>query len=54
MGALLQVVGDHEFVFTNAPTAYVSQASEDGQRWRDLVETRMEWDRRLFRIHRLP
>jgi hypothetical protein len=53
VGALLQVVGDHEFVFTNAPTAYVWQASDDGQRWRDLAETRMERDRRLFRVHRL-
>jgi hypothetical protein len=53
VGALLQVVGDHEFVFTNAPTACVWQASDDGQRWRDLAETRLERDRRLFRVHRL-
>jgi hypothetical protein len=53
VGALLQVVGDHEFVFTNAPTAYVWQVSDDGQRWRDLPETRSERDRRLFRIQRL-
>ncbi len=53
IGAILQVQGDHAFVFTNAPSSYVWQTSDDGNLWRDLRETRVRAERRLFRIHRL-
>lgn len=54
VGAILQIVGDHDFVFQRAPRSYVWQASLEGQRWRDLPTTRKTDERRLYRIHRLP
>lgn len=53
IGSIFQVVGDHDFVFTNAPSAYVWQASDDGESWRELPSTRTTHERRLFRMHRL-
>jgi len=53
VGAILQVVGEHDFVLTNAPANYVWQTTEDGERWSDLTETRVAGERRLYRIHRL-
>jgi hypothetical protein len=53
IGAILQVVGDHEFVLRQAPRRYVWQASHDGRQWTSLDETTVENERRLFRVHRL-
>lgn len=53
LGAILQIQGDHEFVFQNAPSRYVWQGSLDGRSWRDLEGTRIEHERRLYRLHRL-
>ncbi len=53
VGAILQVVGDHPFVFRNAPLQFVWQRSDDGTHWSDLPETATTNERRLFRIHRL-
>jgi len=53
VGAILQVVGDHEVVFRNAPKCYFWQTSRDGQTWEDLRETAVVNERRLFRVHRL-
>ena len=53
VGAILQVVGDHAFVFRNAPLQFVWQRSADGTHWSDLPETATTNERRLFRIHRL-
>ncbi len=53
IGALLQVSGDHPFVFRNAPRRYAWRGSADGRTWFELKETRTENERRIFRIHRL-
>lgn len=53
LGTILQIQGDHEFVFQNAPSNYRWQGSLDGLSWRDLEGTRIENERRLFRLHRL-
>ena len=53
VGAILQVVGDHPFVFRNAPRRFVWQRSDDGTHWSDLPETATTNEQRLFRIHRL-
>lgn len=53
VGAVLQVVGDHPFVFRNAPGHYVWQHSDDGAHWTDLPGTRITNEQRLYRIHRL-
>jgi hypothetical protein len=53
IGAILQIVGDHPFVFRNAPRQSVWQRSEDGRRWVDLPTTAITNEQRLFRIHRL-
>ena len=52
VGAILQIVGDHDFVFRNAPRAYVWQCSDDGMVWADLAQTVVTNEMRLFRIHR--
>jgi hypothetical protein len=54
IGAILQIQGDHEFVFHDAPETYVWQYTIDDVTWRDLPTTRTERETRLFRIHRLP
>ena len=53
VGAILQVVSDHSFVFQNAPRRYVWQWSEDGVRWMDLPGTTVANEQRLNRIHRM-
>lgn len=53
IGALLHINGDHPLVFRNAPKSYVWQVSEDGDQWRDLAETKIQAESRMFRIHRL-
>lgn len=53
VGAILQVVGDHDLVLRNAPKKYVWQASADGRAWEDLPETAVADERRAFRLHRL-
>jgi hypothetical protein len=53
LGAILQIQGDHEFLFQNAPSAYQWQASLDGRSWSDLNGTRIEHERRLYHLHRL-
>jgi len=53
LGAILQIQGDHEFVFQNAPSEYQWQGSLDGRSWTDLKETRIEHERRLYHLHRL-
>ena len=52
--SIRQIVGDHDFVFTNAPLACVWQASDDGVVWRDLPSTRAACERRIHRTHKLP
>jgi len=53
VGAILQVLGDHTFVFHNAPRRFVWQLSEDGVHWSDLAGTTITNEQRLYRIHRL-
>ena len=53
VGAILQIQGDHPYVFTNAPAGYVWSTSMDGINWHTLEETRLKEDHRLFRLHRL-
>jgi hypothetical protein len=53
VGAILQVVGDHPFVFRNAPRRSVWRRSDDGTNWFDLPGTAITHEQRLFRIHRL-
>ena len=53
LGAILQIQGDHSFVFQNSPRKYVWQGSLDGGTWHDLPGTSVEQERRLYRIHRL-
>jgi len=53
VGAILQVNGADAGILRDAPGRYVWQASDDGLEWIDLPETRVERERRLFRIHRL-
>jgi hypothetical protein len=53
IGALLQIQGDHPLVHRNAPKSYVWQISDDGDKWTDLSETKINAESRMFRIHRL-
>jgi hypothetical protein len=53
VGAVLQIVGDHDLALRNAPKTYVWQASADGRTWEDLGETAIKDERRTFRLHRL-
>ena len=39
VGAILQVVGEHQIALCNAPETYVWQASQDNRTWEDLPET---------------
>lgn len=52
VGAILQIVGDHDFVFRHAPLRYVWQASDDGETWRDIPGTAQEHESRCYRIIR--
>ncbi len=53
IGSILQIQGDHDFVFTNAPSRYRWLTSDDGHRWKELRETSVSEETRLYRIHRL-
>jgi hypothetical protein len=53
LGAILQVVGDHELALRCVPKEAVWQASSDGLVWEDLRETAVRDERRMYRIHRL-
>jgi hypothetical protein len=53
LGAILQIQGDHEFIFQHAPSTYQWQGSLDGRSWSDLKGTRIEHERRIYRLHRL-
>jgi hypothetical protein len=53
VGAILQVVGDHEFVLRNAPRSYVWEGSDDGAQWRPLGGASQVDERRIYRLHRL-
>ncbi|MBI3413751.1 MAG: discoidin domain-containing protein [Verrucomicrobia bacterium] len=53
LGAILQIAGDHDFVFRHAPRRYVWQTSLDGEHWSDVTETSTPREQRCFRIHRL-
>jgi hypothetical protein len=53
VGAILQVVGDHELALRNVPRAYIWQSSRDGRSWTDLPETDVANERRIYRVHRL-
>jgi GMP synthase-like glutamine amidotransferase len=49
----LQIHGDDEFRFHNAPRNYAWLRSDEGQTWFTLRETVVNREKRLFRIHRL-
>jgi hypothetical protein len=53
LGAILQIQGDHEFIFQNAPSTYRWRGSLDGRSWHDLEGTQVEHEQRLYRLHRL-
>lgn len=53
IGAILRIVGDHEFVSRNAPKESVWEVSLDGEAWKRLPETWHADDRRIYRIDRL-
>jgi hypothetical protein len=53
IGAILQIVGDHDLALRNIPKDYVWQATVDGRTWEDLAETAVKDERRMFRLHRL-
>jgi GMP synthase-like glutamine amidotransferase len=53
VGAILQVHGDQEFHFHNAPRNYAWHWSNDEKTWHVLGETVVRREKRLFRIHRL-
>jgi hypothetical protein len=53
IGALLQVQGDHPFARRHTPQSYVWQGSVDGYNWDTWEETKVNDERRTFRVHRL-
>ncbi len=53
LGAILQIHGSLQGILHDAPKQYLWQWSADGESWSDLAETRVERERRIFRIHRL-
>ena len=53
IGAILQVLGDDELCFRNAPREYVWSISTDGVTWRELLETSVSKEKRAYRLHRL-
>ena len=53
VGAILQIIGDHEFVLRNAPRTFVWQRSDNGLDWSNLEGTSITNELRLYRIHRL-
>ncbi len=53
IGSILQIQGDHDFVFTNAPSNYRWLGSADGENWTALEGASITNERRLFRMIRL-
>ncbi|MCU0979879.1 MAG: discoidin domain-containing protein [Pirellulaceae bacterium] len=53
VGAILQIVGDHERTLRNAPKSYTWEISQDGHSWRPLAGAAQNDERRLYRLHRL-
>src|SRR5579864_3647280 len=53
IGAILQINGDHPLCLRNSAKTYLWQGSLDGKTWRELPETAVTDERRVFRIHRL-
>lgn len=53
IGAVLQIWGDHDFVFRHGPTAYRWEANVDGRAWKAWPEARQERETRTFRLTRL-
>ena len=53
VGAILQILGDHEFVLRSAHRDSIWQWSTDGDVWKPLPETEVRIERRLVRLHRL-
>ena len=53
VGAIEQIVGDHPFVFHNAPRRYQWQGSLDGHHWFDLFAMLKTPEERIARMHRL-
>ena len=53
IGAILQINGDAPTYLRNSPRSYVWQESLDGRIWREIVETSVSNEKRMFRIHRL-
>ena len=53
IGSIQQIHGEAGELLTNSPQSYVWQHSDDGIVWRDLLETAIANETRLFRIHRL-
>lgn len=53
VGAILQVIGGETEVCRSSPKKYVWQAGQDDLTWKDIPETAVEEERRLYRVHRL-
>ena len=53
VGSILQIAGDQATYLSNAPRSYVWQYSLDGRSWREIVETNVSHESRMFRVHRL-
>lgn len=54
VGAILQIHGDDRTILQHAPRDYVWQVRVDDGSWQNLDTTRVQGERRLARIHRLP
>lgn len=52
LGSILQITGDHDFVFRNAPRDYRWRGSADGTNWSELAG--VSGERRIFRQHHFP
>ena len=52
IGSIQQIHGESGELLTNSLQSYVWQHSDDGIVWRDLMETAIANETRLFRIHR--
>lgn len=53
IGAILQINGDDDMRFTNAPRNYAWLRSDDGLDWQTIHETVVHREKRTYRIHRL-
>jgi hypothetical protein len=53
IGSILQINGDHDFVFENAPKSYRWVGSRDGVNWSALTGASVTNENRLFRTLRL-